>query len=1150
MEDWLIYLAPFKNQWWFEIQPTSLTLQPARKFVKRARNLPCVFAAITLEQPLLLPDEDEENPAESIGLPPELQQYQHVFEDAKATILPSHRQIDHAIELEKGKQPPFGPIYPLSPKELEVLKTYIKDGLNNNRIRPSKSPAGAPILFVPKKDGSLRLCVDYRGLNKVTIKNRYPLPLISELLDRVTGAKWFTKLDIKDAYHRIRIKKGDEWKTAFRTRYGHYEYLVLPFGLTNAPATFQTYIQQSLHDILDVFCVAYLDDILIFSPDRETHTFHVLQVLQRLETANLWVKLSKCSFYQQEVDYLGFIISDKGVGMDRNRVKTIQEWPEPQTYHDIQVFLGFCNFYRRFIHRYSAIAAPLTALLRGSKDGRKPGKANLTDNEKRAFRNLIHAFEDAPLLRHYDPTRRIRLETDASQVAMAGILSQPDDEGKYHPVAFWSRKFKGPELDYGTPDQEMMAIVESFKHWRHYLEGNPHQIEVLSDHQNLRTFMNQPKLSGRQARWCMYLAPFDFLISHRPGKRNPADAPSRRPDYTVETVERPNWLPSLQTKLAVVERLGINQEGLPSYPVWVEQVLTRSQTARDLVTTEKKDPKGAPPLQKEQEVPNEAEETQFLLRNVARAAASKEDVYEGTPSTPLLKVVETLQLKDKDAIMRRRRVESQRLPSNSKWSVRHNVVCYDGKLLIPDQKALKQELLSIYHTDPLAGHFGIGRTKELLRRKFYWKNLDNDVREYIADCTICKANITPRHKPYGKLESLPIPQGPFEELSMDFITGLPLVRHKEEEVDAILVIVDRYTKYSLVFPVSSTINSAQLAHLFHNEVELKFGAPSGIVSDRGPVFTSQFWADLCYLSRIKRRLSTAFHPQTDGQTERMNQTLEQYLRCFVNEEQTNWPALLNTAQFAMNQARNATTGISPAEALLEYNPEFHLRIEDNSSQTGDKPLVPAAKQRLEKLEEVRKRLEKHYQQAVETHQKYYNQKHTPLHLKTRSLVGLSTKNLRFASKKRKLIPKYIGPFRVLGSVGKQAYRLQLPTKYDRLHNVFPVSLLEPWDTQNEDPTFLPMPDLDDTDPEWEVEEVVGETTFSGEKHYLVKWEGWPSEYNQWIPEADMDNARESIKKYHKKEKAKQKKSLSAKIVTRDGAKTTKTKPQQDNKEPQ
>jgi hypothetical protein len=263
--------------------------------------------------------------------------------------------------------PPQLGLYNLSQRELQVLREYLDAALKKGWIRASKSPSAAPILFVLKKDGGDRLCVDYRGLNKVTIKNRYPLPLISELLDRLGHAKVFTKLDLRDAYHRLRIKEGDEWKTAFKTRYGLFEYMVMPFGLANAPATFQAYIHKALGHLVDSICIVYLDDILIYSKEEKEHEHHVKMVLQKLRDYALYAKPSKCTFHTKEVEFLGFVVNTNGVTMDENRVRSIREWPVPTAHREVQVFLGFANFYRRFIWNYSALARLLNRLLAGGE---------------------------------------------------------------------------------------------------------------------------------------------------------------------------------------------------------------------------------------------------------------------------------------------------------------------------------------------------------------------------------------------------------------------------------------------------------------------------------------------------------------------------------------------------------------------------------------------------------------------------------------------------------------------------------------------------------------------------------------------------------------------------------------------------------------
>jgi hypothetical protein len=406
-------------------------------------------------------------------------------------------------------------------------------------IQHSESAAGAPIL--PKPDGSLRLCVDYRGLNKVTKKNRYPLPLIPEILDRLVGAKIFTKLDLKDAYHRIPIAEEDRWKTAFRTRYGHFEYLVMPFGLTNAPASFQSYINEALKGLPDNICVAFMDDILIYSDDRDAHESHVNLVLERLRDYGLYVKLSKCQFFTDEVDFLGFRVGTAGVSMDPSRVSAIQEWPVPKSFRDIQVFLGFANFYRGFIYRYSAVAAPITDLLVGMKAGKKTGPFEWTARADAAFRALKVCFAEEPLLAHYDPDRRSRVETDASGGAIGGVLTQayetPEGRTRWRPVAFFSRKMTPAEKNYTTGDGEMLAIVHAFKEWRHYLESPAESTIVLTDHEALQSFMTTKILNRRQMRWAELLAAYDFVIQWRRGKDNPADGLSRRPDHLTKEEE-------------------------------------------------------------------------------------------------------------------------------------------------------------------------------------------------------------------------------------------------------------------------------------------------------------------------------------------------------------------------------------------------------------------------------------------------------------------------------------------------------------------------------------------------------------------------------------------------------------------------------------
>ena len=356
-------------------------------------------------------------------IPTKYQVFTRVFSKKKVNELPVHGTHDHTINLEGTGDPPFGPLYNLSGNELKVLQDYLADNLAKGFIQASTSPLGVPILFVKKKDGTLWLCIDYQGLNHLTWKNHYPLPLINEALDWLVGMKVYTKLDIQSAYNLIQIKEGDEWKTAFQMCYGHFEYCVMPFRLVNTLVMFQGYINGVLHDCLNVTYLAYLDDILIFSEDKAEHTEHVREMLHHLSKAGLYLNLEKCKFWTKWVSFVGYIVMPGSIAMELDRVSSIYDWPAPRSHHDIQVLLGFVNFYQHFIAYFSWIVQPLTALLVGGKVERFSKVFELTKEAHTTFEELKVAFMTAPVLQHYNTNLPVRLETDASSFAILGILS-------------------------------------------------------------------------------------------------------------------------------------------------------------------------------------------------------------------------------------------------------------------------------------------------------------------------------------------------------------------------------------------------------------------------------------------------------------------------------------------------------------------------------------------------------------------------------------------------------------------------------------------------------------------------------------------------------------------------------------------------------
>jgi len=1145
---WLFEANPIidwrKKEWRFKYDMKTLHLDPPKKFIKHMR-LAIAYA--------LLPRFCKASLSESEEIPEEYQDFADVFSEKDAAELPPIEGRQHPIELKEGEEPPYGPIYALSETELGILREYLDINLGRGWITRSKSPAGAPILFVPKKDGGLRLCVDYRGLNSITVKNRYPLPLIGETLDRLSGAEIFTKLDLRDAYHRVRIKPGDEWKTAFRTRYGHYEYQVMPFGLANAPATFQAYINDALRDLIDITCVVYLDDILVFSSDPAKHKQDVREVLTRLREYRLYAKLSKCEFSTTQVEFLGYVVSREGIAIEKSRVQSIREWPEPRTFREVQVFLGFANFYRRFIRAYSAIARPLTSMMKGAVKGKKTGPFEWGYMEQEAFERLKDAFISAPVLIHFDPAKPIRLETDASGKAIAGILSQPSEwplpkrqKPEYHPVAFYSEKMDTTEENYGTPDQELMAIVKSFAHWRHYLEGARYPIEVLTDHNNLKYFMKTTALSRRQARYAQVLAAFDFEITHRPGKSNPADAPSRRPDYMFGRDDENVMLPTLRNKLRVAREKGLIREmGLaqsltdratrPTMASILAAHLHRSGTpgpeslrAYDLpgqftaslnvigldhpdteteLLEEAVDP---PPYPVELQGNGKHSHEYALPRFVVAAAMQTETAYD-YPSNNLLSLMSELQKRDAVAAERRKRL-AEDPAGDANWTIQEDgLLLFQGKAYVPREEALKAEIMKICHDDPLAGHFGQEKTLELVARKYYWPSMRLDVREYVKTCDVCQRTKAKRQRQAGKMQAPDMPSKPFESISMDFITDLSPSKDPVTNVvyDSVFVIVDRYTKFARYIPTLKTATAEDVAWMFQEYWFRDCGLPANIISDRDTKFTGKFWSKLCYNLRITRALSTAFHPQTDGQTERQNQNLEGWLRNYVCPNQDDWVELLPIAEFAYNNSIHSSIGMSPNQARYGINLETRQGVEVDTTR-GE---IPTATEHAERMTKLRERLENSWAESKKQQAKYFNQKHKPTQFNAGQRVLLSAQNIRTVRTSKKLNQRFLGPFEILKKIGSQAYRLKLPYKYKRLHDVFHVSLLAEYYPRPGETQDIVQPDLIDGVEEWEVESILNKRIQRNRVQYLVHWKGFPVSDDEWCGANQLQNAQELVREF-------------------------------------
>lgn len=779
----------------------------------------------------------------------------------------------------------------------------------------------------------------------------------------------------------------------------------MPFGLSNAPATFQGLINRILAEKLDVFCIVYLDDILIYTEGTESdHVNAVKWVLERLLQNGLYANLQKCRFHQDEVRFLGYIISPEGIRMEPERISSVQDWPRPQCVRDVQVFIGFANFYRRFIRAFSKIARPLTAMLKTT--GPKVPKSDhfLTPEAIEAFDSLKQAFVTAPVLRHFDVQLPVRIETDASGYAIGGILCQQDNEGHWHPVAYFSRKMIPAERNYETHDAELLAIVEAFKHWRHYLEGSQHEVLVLTDHNNLRKFMDTKRLSGRQVRWAQELSRYNFRIDYRQGTHNPADALSRPAQQDTDDDEL------IIENTRILHRL---QESLLSNdPVAIRACRALHQSSRS--SKGNLSPQFRETMLKVIVCGTVVVPSLVKSWAVLRSVLADDGPY--TTTGELLPHLPELLIDDKEACAVRERLANADVNAFSgvsgfPWKEVNGALFYDNKPYIP--LTLRTELMASHHDDPLAGHFGIEKTQELIARKYHWDTLKEDVEQYVRKCDICMRAKSARHKPYGSLQSLPIPQHKWKDLTMDFVTGLPPSKDwRGVKYDSILVIVDRLTKMVHYESVQKTLTAEGLTEVIIDTIIRHHGLPDSIVTDRGSLFTSQFWSSLCYFMSIKRRLSTAFHPQTDGQTERQNSTMEAYLRSYVSFKQDDWVQYLPLAEFAYNNAKHSSTKFTPFELNCGYHPRVSYD-DELDPRSRSKAAGVEAKVLKELLTECKKNL----RDAQESQARYHNKSVKERTYAPGETVWLASKHIK-TKRNRKLEDKFLGPFEVIEPIGK------------------------------------------------------------------------------------------------------------------------------------
>ncbi|KAJ3708704.1 hypothetical protein LUZ61_012409 [Rhynchospora tenuis] len=946
--DWLAQHGPMTIDW----QLGQLQLfKSGQKLVFQVQN---ELSEVKLCQEVLQPSKEankgslmllahimlvDDSPPQPKPVPPPLQSvlgnFNHIFQEP--TSLPPHRSVDHAIALQEGSKPVSMRPYRYSYFQREEIERIVEDLLANNFIRPSTSPYSSPVLLVKKKDNTWRLCIDYRQLNEVTIKNKYPIPIIDDLLDELKGANYFSKVDLRSGYHQIRMADSDAFKTAFRTHHGHFEFLVMPFGLTNAPATFQTLMNNIFKPYIRKFVLVFFDDILIYSQTMEDHVSHVSQVLQVLSDNQLFAKKSKCDFGLNQIEYLGHIISDQGVATDPTKVQSMLSWPVPKNVKQLRGFLGLTGYYRKFVKNYGIISKPLTDLTRKNAFVWNP-------QAQSAFEQLKMAMSSTPVLTLPNYAKPFTVETDASALGIGAVLMQDN-----RPIAYFSKSLGPKNQGLSTYEKELLALLTAVTKWRHYLIGGP--FVIRTDQISLKHLLEQKATTALQHKGLCKLLGLDYKIEYKRGKENKvADALSR--------VESQNW--SIQQTVPTMHAIS------EIIPQWIQ----------DILVSYTDDP--------------------WIAELQSKLAAT---------------------------------------PPPTELTCYQGILRYKGRICVGSGGNWREMILHALHDTSVGGHSGVNATYQRVKKLFYWPHLKQFVHDHVSACQSCQIN-KPERVPYpGLLQPMPIPDEAWQSVGLDFITGLPISKGR----DVILVVVDRLTKYGHFLPLKHPYTASEVAQLFLDNVYKLHGLPHNLVSDRDPVFTSAFWRELMAKIGIQLNMSTAYHPQSDGQTERLNQCLEQYLRCMIFDQQKQWCRWLPLAEYWYNTSYQQSLNTSPIQALYGYQPTL-LPLGD-VIKSNNAAVNTMLKDRQRALSQLRGNLVK----AQDRMKKYADLKRSERHFQVGDWVYLRMQPYKHTSLANgvtgKLSSRYFGPFEILEKIGDLAYKLNLP-EAAFIHPVIHVSQLK------------------------------------------------------------------------------------------------------------
>ena len=993
--------------------------------------------------------------------------------------------------------------------------------------------------------------------------DQHPIPRQSDILQALAGAQYLSVFDALSGFTQMHFDEESRPITGIRTHRGLHQFIRMPFGWRNGPAEFQRAMQEILAPFLWIFALVYIDDIIVFSRTFEEHVEHVQQVLRAVIKAGLTLSPPKCHIGYQSITILGHMVSRLGLATTKEKLKAVWELAAPKDPKSLLSFLGLAVYFSGFIPYFAYMAKPLFHLTT-VKD--KDDYVWLAEHQL-AFQRLKLALVSAPVRGHPEAGSPYRLYTDASGYAIAGALQQiqlmaikdlkgtrvferlkaakeanlpvPEltlklsdqfDDRRPVPewaddwletlvpvervIAYWSRVLSGPETRYSATEREALACKEALVKFQPFIEGE--SILLVTDHAALQWAKTYENSNRRLGAWGTVFAAYpDMKIIHRPGRvHSNVDPLSRLARLPMYVTPSRNDLPD--------DSLSTEHEELAK--TWIEFLASREDAATPALTVTRSKAKGA------SEPPTVA--VKISKKNPAPVGSEQllERRKSQVPSVDLLpsprlhmhasdEVIERFVLayaKDQEFSGAYQRTLTEKVQPTQFRIFRISLM---GLLYLVDKtdrlrlcvpSSERKNILSEVHDAPSeSAHGGWARTWSRLNERFYWSHMREDCQEYVRSCDVCQKVKHDRSGPSGHLTPLQIPEAPFETISMDFITGLPLSNGH----DAILVIVDKYTKYGLFIPTTSRVTAAETADLVFKNVTILFGLPRDIVSDRDPRFTSVFWKSLAAAYKTRLAMSTSKHPQTDGQTEVLNADLETKLRAYVSEDRRNWSQWLGVLQFAYNNARHSSHSTSPAQLLLGYDPLSPLlRSVDPEGLTQQRH--PDVDTRLTNLHAHRQSAELALRRGSDSQAYQYDKGRHSVVLQVGDEVLINPFSLQLVDiqgEGRKLMQRRLGPFEVTEVISPLAYRIRLPDSYP-MHNVVNINHLKLYrrSADRERPTLANPRDLLRSSEEWEVDKILGEAIFNGVTFYRIRWKDFDVENDTWQTERDLRNAPEIL----------------------------------------